>query len=63
TEGGLLGSIEEKRFKDFWFSEENRKNLFTFNPRVSCQHHCVTHSKNLALMEFLSLDQDHSHFV
>jgi wyosine [tRNA(Phe)-imidazoG37] synthetase (radical SAM superfamily) len=63
TESGMLGSIKDVRFKEFWFSEENRKQLFEFNPRNSCQHHCVTHAKNLALMEFLSLDEDHSHFV
>ena len=63
TESGMLGSLKEMRFKDFWFSEENRQHLFSFNPQNSCQHHCVTHSKNLALKEFLSLDQDHSQFV
>ena len=63
TDGGLLGSIKDIRFKDFWYSEENRKNLFAFDPRASCRHHCVTHSKNLAIMEYLSLDQEHGHFV
>ena len=63
TEWGLLGSIENRRFKDFWYSEENREKLFGFDPQNSCRHHCVTHSKNLAIMEYLNLDQEHGHFV
>ena len=63
TDSGLLGSIKDRRFKDFWYSEENRKKLFGFDPQVSCRHHCVTHSKNLAIMEYLSLDQEHGRFV
>lgn len=63
TESGILGSIKDRRFKDFWRSEENRQKLFALNPSVSCGHHCVTHTKNLALMEYLSLDPKHGAFV
>lgn len=63
TEPGLLGSIENRRFKDFWFSEENKKALYEFNPSVSCAHHCVAHGKNLAIHEHLSVDDDHGAFV
>ena len=63
TDSGLLGSIKEQRFKDFWYSEENREKLFGFDPQNSCRHHCVTHSKNLTIMEYLNLDQEHGHFV
>ena len=63
TEEGTLGSIKERRFKDYWFSEENRQRLFSFDPSKLCGHHCVTHAKNLAILEYLSLDPEHGMFV
>lgn len=63
TESGTLGSIKDRRFKEFWFSDENRERLFTFDPSRNCAHHCVAHGKNLAINEVLSLDSDHSLFV
>ncbi len=63
TELGLLGSIEDRRFKDFWFSEENRKRLQEINPSIHCQHHCAEHSRNLLLHEYMSVDQNHLEFV
>ncbi|MDO8607007.1 MAG: radical SAM protein [Phaeospirillum sp.] len=63
TTGGLLGSIKERSFKNFWFSEENRARLYGLDPSVSCRHHCVTHGKNLAINEVLSLNPDHAVFV
>ena len=79
TKSGMLGSIKERRFKDFWFSDENRETLYNFNPSVSCGHHCVAHGKNLAILETLDgdetsgpdmtgfdqmeLDEDHACFV
>jgi len=63
TDSGLLGSLENAGFKEFWFSEENRRALNAFDPSVSCQHHCVTHAKNLAIHEVLSIDPEHGKFV
>lgn len=63
TEAGRMGSIADRSFKDFWFSPENQKFLNTFDPSVRCGHHCVSHAKNLAIHEYLSLDQEHSYFV
>jgi len=63
TEAGLLGSIENRPFKDFWFSEENKRRLYELNPRNSCQHHCVTQAKNEALYEFITLNPEHAPFV
>ena len=63
TKSGMLGSIEERRFKDFWFSEENRKSLYALNPSVSCGHHCVAHSKNLTILDHMNVDQKHGCFV
>jgi MoaA/NifB/PqqE/SkfB family radical SAM enzyme len=63
TQSGRMGSIANMTFKEFWFSEENQRFLKEFDPSEQCRHHCVTHSKNLAIHEYLSLDQEHSYFV
>lgn len=63
TQEGTLGSIRDRSFRDYWFSEENREKLYSFDPSKMCQHHCVTHAKNLALHEYLSIDTDHGVFV
>ncbi len=63
TEGGLLGSIEERSFKDFWFSEENRRALEAIDPQRDCPHHCVADTKNRLLSEALATAPDHAAFV
>ena len=63
TDGGTLGSIKDRSFKDFWFSEENKKKIFALDPSRDCKHHCVTHSKNLLIRDFLNVDQGHADFV
>lgn len=63
TELGTLGSIKDRSFKDFWMSEENRQQLFSFDPSKNCQHHCVAHAKNLVLSDFLTIDSGHIEFV
>jgi len=63
TQSGRMGSIADMTFKDFWFSEENQSFMRNFDPSDQCRHHCLAHSKNLAIHEYLSLDQEHSYFV
>ena len=63
TASGTLGSIADRSFRDFWFSEENRRALYALNPSTSCGHHCVAHGKNLSLHEILNVDHDHADFV
>lgn len=63
TQSGLLGSIAERRFADFWMSEELKNRLATLDPSVTCTHHCVAHAKNMALHEVLSADPEHGRFV
>jgi MoaA/NifB/PqqE/SkfB family radical SAM enzyme len=60
-EEGHLGSIEEQRFRDFWFS--NKETFFRINPSVLCNHHCVADSKNRLLLEYLEADREHLGFV
>lgn len=63
TESGLLGSIKERRFRDFWYSAENAARITSWDASQSCRHHCVSHAKNLLLAEFRALDSDHAAFV
>ena len=63
TNEGLLGSIENKRFKEFWFSEENYNRIKSINPSVDSTHHCAAHQKNLLSHEYLAADENHAEFV
>jgi radical SAM protein with 4Fe4S-binding SPASM domain len=63
TEFGRMGSIAETTFGEFWFSDKYQKFLKSFNPSESCAHHYLSHAKNLALHDYLSLDQNHLNFV
>lgn len=63
TSAGRLGSIRECRFADLWGSAETRAKVFSFDPSRACPHHCVSHRKNLAALDFLSLDEEHGYFV
>jgi hypothetical protein len=58
-----LGSIENQRFKDFWYSDKNRERMQAINPSTDCQHHCAEHKRNLLLHEYLSVDSEHMEFV
>jgi MoaA/NifB/PqqE/SkfB family radical SAM enzyme len=63
TKEGILGSIKSRSFRDYWFSDENRRAMAEFDPATLCRHHCVSHSKNLAIMQYLSIDPEHGQFV
>lgn len=63
TQKGTLGSIKDRSFREFWFSDENRERLYSLDPSRDCTHHCVSHGKNMALTEVLGLDPDHGCFV
>ena len=63
TQNGLLGSIKDRSFKSFWFSESNQQRIFQLNPSQSCRHHCVSHGKNLAILDFVDINPNHGLFV
>ncbi len=63
TKGGMLGSIKDRSFKEFWFSNENRDRVFAINPSRDCSHHCADHVKNLGMMDYLAVDPEHCQFV
>ena len=63
TQAGALGSIRERRFRDFWRSEETKAALAGIDPSRDCRHHCVASTKNERILEYLSLDPEHARFV
>jgi MoaA/NifB/PqqE/SkfB family radical SAM enzyme len=58
---GLIGSIKNMRFKDFWLS--GKAKFFKINPANICNHHCVADGKNKILLEYLESDREHLPFV
>lgn len=60
-EEGLIGSIKNQRFKDFWFSDKSQ--YFKINPSKVCNHHCVANEKNKMILEYVYTDKDHNSFV
>lgn len=58
---GLLGSIKEKSFKEFWLSDKH--NFFKINPSKDCNHHCVVNTHNKLILEYVCLDEEHMDFV
>ena len=63
TDEGLLGSIENQSFKDFWFSEENRRKIQGLDPSRDCPHHCVADKRNQLILDYLNTDERHIEFV
>ena len=58
---GLLGSIKNQRFKDFWFSDKNK--FFNINPSVHCNNHCMVNAHNKLILDYLNADKEHLEFV
>lgn len=58
---GLVGSIKNERFRDFWFSDKNK--FFKINPSVHCNHHCVANTKNRLILDYLNADKEHLGFI
>jgi MoaA/NifB/PqqE/SkfB family radical SAM enzyme len=58
---GVVGSIKNQRYKDFWFN--NKKKFFKINPKCHCNNHCVANSKNKMILEYLNVDAEHLGFV
>lgn len=60
-EEGLIGSIRDQRFKEFWFNDKSK--FFRVNPSLVCNHHCVANTKNRTIMDYLNADREHLGFV
>jgi len=60
---GVLGSLKNTSFKEFWFLPETREKFTAIRPSRDCNHHCVALNKNELLMQMKELNQDHIDFV
>jgi len=58
-DNGLVGSIKDVTFKEFWFNDKNK--FFKINPSRDCHNHCVANSKNKMILDYL--DVEHLGFV
>lgn len=58
---GIIGSLKEQRFKDFWL--HNKAKFFTINPARDCNHHCAVNNMNRAVLDYLNIDPEHLEFV
>ncbi len=58
---GLLGTIKDKRFNDFWYSGKNK--FFKIIPSKVCNNHCVANEKNKMILEYLFADRENLCFV
>lgn len=60
-DNGLIGSIKERSFKEYWLSDKSK--FYRINPSTACNHHCVSNQKNRMLMEYINADKGHLDFV
>jgi len=63
TQGGTLGCIRDKTFKELWADPEFHQALEAINPSKICNHHCVAEKKNRLILDYLNLDANHIDFV
>jgi MoaA/NifB/PqqE/SkfB family radical SAM enzyme len=50
---GLLGSIKDKSFKEFWFDGSGK--FYKIDPSIHCNHHCITDCTNKMLLEYMNV--------
>lgn len=58
---GVIGSIKDTTFKDFWFNDKSK--FFKIDPSKVCGHHCIANEKNKLVLDYLNINQDHISFV
>ena len=61
TPDGMLGSIEDVSFKDFWNNDKTK--FYNINPQKDCSHHCMVNTQNQYLLDYLDIDKNHLEFV
>ncbi|MDO8517087.1 MAG: radical SAM protein [Nanoarchaeota archaeon] len=63
TKNGALGSIEDKSFKELWFSEKAKEKFNNFNPKKECQQHCTYDSRNILINDSIRCYGDDLNFI
>jgi sulfatase maturation enzyme AslB (radical SAM superfamily) len=61
TTDGLLGSIKDRSFKEFWMNNKHR--FYMIHPHKNCNHHCVANELNKTIHSYLDVDKEHLEFV
>lgn len=51
---GLIGNINDKSFKDLWFSKETHDFFNKFDPSIKCSHQCANDSKNIFIRDIIN---------
>jgi len=60
---GIIGDLNDRSFKEVWFSKETDDKFRRFDASKECQHHCVYDDRNILLNTFLSLNKNHINFI
>jgi len=58
TTEGIIGNINQKRFKDVWFSDEAFQHFNKYNAKHSCNGQCANDGKNLFIHELIDCHGD-----
>jgi MoaA/NifB/PqqE/SkfB family radical SAM enzyme len=61
TKMGILGSIKDQNFDDFWMNDKSK--FFKIKPNVDCNHHCMVNYQNELLVEYLNINEVYKEFV
>lgn len=60
---GVVGDLNEKSFKELWFSDEVIRRYKEFDAMKECQHHCVYDDRNILLNTLYGLDENQINFI
>ena len=58
TRHGLLGSLQNQRFKDLWFSKEVKDSMLSFDPSKNCNHQCSSENRIKIINQYLESSND-----
>lgn len=58
TKHGLLGSLQNQRFKDLWFSKEVKDSMLSFDPSKNCNHQCSSENRIQIINQYLESSND-----
>ena len=58
TPEGMIGSIKNQTFEEFWFSEDTKKHFERFNAKKECVCQCAADNKNLFIHELINFHGD-----
>jgi radical SAM protein with 4Fe4S-binding SPASM domain len=51
---GIIGNVNDKSFKEMWFSEETHKFFNNFNAKNTCNHQCANNKKNSFIEDIIN---------